>query len=53
MILIKRPGYLVEGARCRRKVVIVSWTLDAVHGGQGVAGRFEGVNLFILQLRLT
>lgn len=53
MILIKRPGDLVEGARRRRKVVIVSWTLVAVHGGEGVAGRFEGVHLFVLQIGIT
>lgn len=53
MILIKRPGDLVEGARCCRKVIIVSWTLIAVHGGEGIARRFEGVNLLVLQLGIT
>lgn len=53
MILIKRPGYLVEGARRSRKVIIVSRALVVVHGGEGVAWRFEGINLFVFQLGLT
>lgn len=53
MILIKRPGDLVEGARCCRKIVIVRWTLVAVHGSEGITGRLKGVNLLVLQLRLT
>lgn len=53
MILIKRPGDLIEGTRRCGKVVIVSGTLVAVHGGEGVAGRLEGVQLLVLQFQLT
>lgn len=53
MILIKCPGDLVEGAGWCRKIVIVWGALVAVHGGEGIAGRFEGVNLLVLQIRIT
>lgn len=54
MILIERPGDLVEGAGRRGKVVIVSRPFVAVQGGEGVAGRVERVNLlFVLQIRVA
>lgn len=54
VILIKRPGDLVEGAGRRREVVIVGRALIAVHSGERVAGRFEGVKLLVvLQVQLS
>lgn len=50
MVLVKRPRDLVEGAGRCGEVVVVRRALVAVHGGEGVARGFEGVDLVILQI---
>lgn len=53
MILVKRPGYLVEGAGGSGKVVVVERALGALRDGEGVARRFEGVHFFALHVGFT
>lgn len=50
MILIKRPGDLIEGAGGGGEAVIVRRSLAAVHRGEGVAGGLEGVHLLVLEI---
>lgn len=53
MILIKCPGYLVEGTGGSGKVVVVERALGALRDGEGVARCFEGVHFFILHVGFT
>lgn len=50
VVLVKRPWDLVNGARRRREVVVVGGSLVALHGGEGVAGRLEGVHLLVVRV---
>lgn len=53
VILIKCPGYLVEGTRGSRKIIVVERALSALRGSEGVARCFKGVHFFILHVRFT
>lgn len=53
MILIKCPGYLVEGAGGSGKVVVVERALGALRDGEGVARCFKGVQFFVLPVGFT
>lgn len=50
VVLVKCPWDLVKGARRRREIVVVGGSLVALHGGEGVAGRLEGVHLLVVHV---
>lgn len=53
VVLVKCPWDLIKGARRGGKVIIVWRALVAVHGGEGVAGSFEGIHLLVLKVRVA
>lgn len=53
VILIKCPGYLIEGTRGSRKVIVVERAVSALRDGEGVTRCFKGVDFFIVHVRFT